>query len=179
MPGLHGNLDARLGAAARWALLHGPPELKIHVAAGLAIGAGAISLAVLSLRARQRPWRLFARLGLFTSVPAGLVGARIPRLPPRRPVLPADVDRLPRRPLLLRDRPVPHPLNENRATRHREQRPTPGLLIPAAGEQTARRGNARHVIKLPARRPNSTLVYSACTPGLHRTVFLLYREVSH
>src|SRR6266567_8709697 len=68
---------------------------------------------------------------------------RIPRLPPRRPVLPADVDRLPRRPLLLRDRPVPHPLNESRATRHREQRPTPGLLIPAAEEQTARRGNAR------------------------------------
>jgi hypothetical protein len=33
VPGLHGNLDARLGAAARWALLHGPPELKIHVAA--------------------------------------------------------------------------------------------------------------------------------------------------
>ena len=48
MPGLHGNLDARLGAAARGALLHGPPELEIHVAAGLAIGAGAISLAVLS-----------------------------------------------------------------------------------------------------------------------------------
>jgi hypothetical protein len=50
VPGLHGNLDAQLGAAARWALLHGPPELKIHVAAGLAIGVGAISLAVLSLR---------------------------------------------------------------------------------------------------------------------------------
>jgi hypothetical protein len=50
VPGLHGNLDARLGAAARWALLHDPPELKIHVAAGLAIGAGASSLAVLSLR---------------------------------------------------------------------------------------------------------------------------------
>ena len=75
VPGLHGNFDAWLGAAARWALLHGPPELKIHVAAGLAIGAGAISLAVLSLRARQRPWRLFALLGLFTSVPAGLAGA--------------------------------------------------------------------------------------------------------
>jgi len=75
VPGLHGNLDARLGAAARWALLHGPPELKIHVAAGLAIGTGAISLAVLSLRARQRPWRLFALLGLFTPVSAGLAGA--------------------------------------------------------------------------------------------------------
>jgi hypothetical protein len=75
VPGLHGNLGARLGAAARRALLHSPPELKIHVAAGLAIGAGAISLAVLSLRARQRPWRLFALLGLFTSVPAGLAGA--------------------------------------------------------------------------------------------------------
>jgi hypothetical protein len=75
VPGLHGNLDARLGAAARWALLHGPPELKIHGAAGLAIGTGAISLAVLSLRARQRPWRLFALLGLFTPVPAGLAGA--------------------------------------------------------------------------------------------------------
>jgi hypothetical protein len=75
VPGLHGNLDARLGAAARWALLHGPPELKIHVAAGLAIGADAISLAVLSLRARQRPWRLFALPGLFTSIPADLAGA--------------------------------------------------------------------------------------------------------
>jgi hypothetical protein len=40
------------------------------------------------------------------------------------------------------------------------------LLIPAAGEQAARRGNARHVIKLPARRPNSTLVYSAMTAAV-------------
>jgi multisubunit Na+/H+ antiporter MnhB subunit len=42
---------------------------------GLAIGACAIALAVLALRARQRPWRLIALLGLFTSVPAGLAGA--------------------------------------------------------------------------------------------------------
>jgi hypothetical protein len=71
VPGLHGNLDTRLGAAARWALLHGPPELKIHVALGLTIGGCALSLAVLALRARQRPWRLLALLGLFTSGPAG------------------------------------------------------------------------------------------------------------
>ena len=44
IPGLRGNLDNRLGAAARWALLHGPPELKIHVASGLAIGVCAIAL---------------------------------------------------------------------------------------------------------------------------------------
>jgi hypothetical protein len=75
VPGLRGNFDVRLGGAARWALLHGPPELKIHVAVGLAIGACAIALAVLALRARQRPWRLIALLGLFTSVPAGLAGA--------------------------------------------------------------------------------------------------------
>ncbi len=75
VPGLHGNFDARLGAAARWALLHGPPELKIHVAVGLATGGCAIALAVLALRTRQRPWRLFALLGLFTSAPAGLAGA--------------------------------------------------------------------------------------------------------
>lgn len=75
VPGLQGNFDTRLGAAARWALLHGPPELKIHVVVGLAVGACAISLAVLALRARQRPWRLFALLGLFTSIPAGLAGA--------------------------------------------------------------------------------------------------------
>src|SRR5436305_1017142 len=55
VPGLRGNFDVRLGGAARWALLHGPPELKIHVAVGLAIGACAIALAVLALRARQRP----------------------------------------------------------------------------------------------------------------------------
>jgi hypothetical protein len=75
VPGLHGNLDARLGAAARWALLHGPPALKIHVVVGLATGGCAIALAVLALRTRQRPWRLFALLGLFTSAPAGLAGA--------------------------------------------------------------------------------------------------------
>lgn len=63
VPGLHGNLDARLGAAARWALLHGPPELKIHVVVGLATGGCAIAPAVLALRTRQRPWRLFALLG--------------------------------------------------------------------------------------------------------------------
>lgn len=74
-PGRQGNFDARLGAAARWALLHGPPLLKLHVAAGLAIGACAIALAVLALRSRERSWSLFALLGLFSAVPAGLAGA--------------------------------------------------------------------------------------------------------
>ena len=31
LPGVRGNFDARLGSAARWALLHGPPEVKLHV----------------------------------------------------------------------------------------------------------------------------------------------------
>jgi hypothetical protein len=75
VPGLHGNFDIRLGAAARWALLHGPLELQLHVAAGLAIGVIAIVLAVLALRARERAWRVFAVLGLLTAAPAGLAGA--------------------------------------------------------------------------------------------------------
>jgi len=75
VPGLHGNLDNRLGAAARWALLHGPLVLKIHVIAGLAIGAGAITLAVLAFRGRQPRWRLFALLGLLMAAPAGVAGA--------------------------------------------------------------------------------------------------------
>jgi hypothetical protein len=75
VPGLHGNLDNRLGAAARWALLHGPPVLKIHVIAGLAIGACAITLTVLAFRGRQPRWRLFALLGLLMAAPAGVAGA--------------------------------------------------------------------------------------------------------
>jgi hypothetical protein len=75
VPGLHGNFDARLGAAARWGLLHGPPELQIHVAVGLAIGAIAIVLAVLALRARARTWIVWALLGLLTAAPAGIAGA--------------------------------------------------------------------------------------------------------
>jgi hypothetical protein len=39
LPQVRGNLDTRLGLAARWALLHGPLEIKLHVALGLAIGA--------------------------------------------------------------------------------------------------------------------------------------------
>jgi hypothetical protein len=75
VPGLHGNLDTRLGAAARWALLHGPPELKIHVIVGLAIGAGAITLVVLAFRSRQPRWRALALLGLLMAAPAGIAGA--------------------------------------------------------------------------------------------------------
>jgi hypothetical protein len=75
LPGVHGNFDARLGAAARWALLHGPPELQAHVVVGLATGACAIALVVLALRSRQRLWRLFALLGLLATAWAGLAGA--------------------------------------------------------------------------------------------------------
>ena len=75
LPGLHGSLDTRLGHAARWALLHGPPVLKIHVIVGLAIGGCAITLAALAVRARQPWWRLCALLGLLMAAPAGLAGA--------------------------------------------------------------------------------------------------------
>jgi len=75
IPGLRGNFDNRLGAAARWALLRGPPELKVHVAAGLAIGVCAIALAILALRAGRRPWLVLTLLGLLTSALAGLAGA--------------------------------------------------------------------------------------------------------
>jgi hypothetical protein len=75
LPGLHGSLDTRLGAAARWALLHGPPVLKIHVIVGLAIGGCAITLAALAVQARQPWWRLCALLGLLLAAPAGLAGA--------------------------------------------------------------------------------------------------------
>ncbi len=75
IPGVHGNFDNRLGAAARWALLHGPPELQAHVAVGLAFGACAIALTALSVRARRRPWLPLAPLGLLLVAGAGLAGA--------------------------------------------------------------------------------------------------------
>jgi hypothetical protein len=75
VPGLHGRLDTRLGAAARWALLDGPLVLKIHVIVGLAIGGCAITLAVLAFRARQPRRRLPALLGLLMAAPAGVAGA--------------------------------------------------------------------------------------------------------
>ena len=75
VPGLQGNLDSRLGAAARWALLHGPPELKIHVVGGLAIGGCAVTLTVLAFRAREPRWRPVALLGLLMVGPAGISGA--------------------------------------------------------------------------------------------------------
>jgi hypothetical protein len=75
LPGVRGNVDTRLGLAARWALLHGPPEVKFHVAVGLAIGACAITAAVLAIRSRQRSLVLFTLLGLVTAAAAALVGA--------------------------------------------------------------------------------------------------------
>jgi hypothetical protein len=75
VPGAHGNLDTRLGAGARWALLHGPPELQAHVALGLATGACAVTLAVFALRTRRRPWRVLALLGLLATASAGFAGA--------------------------------------------------------------------------------------------------------
>lgn len=75
LPGQHGNFDNRLGAAARWALLHGPVELQAHVALGLALGIGAITLAVASIRRRTYPWLPLAPLGLLSVVGAGLGGA--------------------------------------------------------------------------------------------------------
>lgn len=75
LPADHGNLDNRLGAAARWALLHGPVELKVHVALGLALGITAITLTVLSIRFRAYPWLPLAPLGLLAVVGAGLAGA--------------------------------------------------------------------------------------------------------
>jgi hypothetical protein len=75
VPGVRGNFDNRLGAAARRALLHGPPELQIHVAIGLTTGLCAITLTVLSLRLRKRPWHLLAPTGLLATAGAGLSGA--------------------------------------------------------------------------------------------------------
>jgi hypothetical protein len=75
VPGVRGNFDNRLGAAARWALLHGPPELQAHVALGISIGIGAITLTALSLRSRKRPWLPLAPLGLLATAGAGLAGA--------------------------------------------------------------------------------------------------------
>lgn len=75
LPGVHGNFDSRLGSAARWALLHGPPEIKLHVAVGLTIGACAITLAVLAIRSRDWPWAVFALLGLLMAASAGIFGA--------------------------------------------------------------------------------------------------------
>jgi hypothetical protein len=143
VPGLHGNFDARLGAAARGALLHGPPELKIHVVVGLATGACAIALAMLALRTQQRPQRLLALLGPFTAAPAGLVGAAflayhqdnlysllmsIGFLAPSSATGPACTSRAER----------------NRATHHREHGLTSGVLIAAAGQRAGRPGKPRH-----------------------------------
>jgi hypothetical protein len=75
LPGMRGNIDTRLGSAARWALLRGPVEIKLHVAVGLAIGACAIAAAVLAIRSRQRSLLVFVLLGLVTAVGAGLSGA--------------------------------------------------------------------------------------------------------
>lgn len=75
VPGVHGNFDRRLGAAARWALLHGPPELQAHVALGITIGVGALALTVLSLRSRELPWLPLAPLGLVATAGSGLAGA--------------------------------------------------------------------------------------------------------
>jgi hypothetical protein len=75
VPGLHGNLDSRLATAARWALLHGPLDLKIHVIVGLAIGGCAITLAFLAFRAREPRWRPVALLGLLMVAPTGISGA--------------------------------------------------------------------------------------------------------
>jgi hypothetical protein len=75
LPGVQGNFDTRLGSAGRWALLHGPPEIKLHVVVGLAIGACAITLAVLAIRSRDWPWAVFALLGLLMAASAGIFGA--------------------------------------------------------------------------------------------------------
>jgi hypothetical protein len=75
VPGVHGNFDSKLGAAARWALLHGPSELQAHVAFGLAIGVSTIVLAGLSLRVRERPWNFLAPIGLIVTAWTGLAGA--------------------------------------------------------------------------------------------------------
>ena len=75
LPGEHGNVDNRLGAAARWALVQGPVELQAHVALGLALGIGAITLTVVSIRRRAYPWLPLAPLGLLAVVGAGLGGA--------------------------------------------------------------------------------------------------------
>lgn len=75
VPGVHGNFDSELGAAARWALLHGPAELQAHVAVGLTTGVGAIVLAVLSLRVRERPWNFLAPVGMLVTAWTGLAGA--------------------------------------------------------------------------------------------------------
>jgi hypothetical protein len=75
LPVEHGNLDNRLGAAARWALVHGPVELQAHVALGLALGIGAIILTGVSIRRRTYPWLPLAPLGLLAVVGAGLGGA--------------------------------------------------------------------------------------------------------
>jgi hypothetical protein len=75
VPGIRGSLDNRLGAAARWALLHGPPEIQAHVALGLVVGACAITLAGFSLRIREYPWLPLAPLGLIATAGAGIAGA--------------------------------------------------------------------------------------------------------
>ncbi len=75
VPGLRGNFDTRLGTAARWALLHGPLELKAHVIIGLAVGGCAVILVVLAFRSRQPRWRPCALAGLLMAALAGVAGA--------------------------------------------------------------------------------------------------------
>ena len=62
-------------SAARWAHLHGPPEVKLHVAVGPAIGVSAIAPVVLAVRSGKRSSALFALLGLVTAASAGIFGA--------------------------------------------------------------------------------------------------------
>jgi hypothetical protein len=75
LPGVGGNFDTRVGSAARWALLHGPPEIKLHVAVGLTIGACASTLAALAIRSRDWLLAVFALLGLLMAASAGIFGA--------------------------------------------------------------------------------------------------------
>jgi hypothetical protein len=75
VPGVHGNFDTRLAAGARWALLHGSPELQAHVAVGLLIGVCAVVLTALSTRIREWPWLPLAPIGLLATAGAGLSGA--------------------------------------------------------------------------------------------------------
>jgi hypothetical protein len=75
LPGEHGGLDNRLGTAARWALLHGPVEVQVHVALGLLLGVAGIALTGMSIRLRSYPWLPLAPLGLLAVAGAGVGGA--------------------------------------------------------------------------------------------------------
>jgi hypothetical protein len=75
LPVEHGGLDNRLGTAARWALLHGPVEVQVHVALGLVLAAAAIALTGMSIRLRAYPWLPLAPLGLLAVAGAGVGGA--------------------------------------------------------------------------------------------------------